>query len=136
MRIVAQTAGQAELQWLEGIFPGHWSRAAHLWWTGARPGDALTLSVPVEKAGLYRLTVQLTKADAYGIVQPYLDQQNLGEAIDLYHSPPVPSGQIDLGKHRLDQGDHRLKFEIVGANPQAKQDYMFGLDYVLLRDIE
>ncbi len=109
-----------------------WSAGAHLWWTGAGPGEVLELAVPVAQAGAYKLTAQLTKSYDYGIVQLSLDGKKLGEPIDLYNETATPSGPIDLGTHELAAGQHTLAVEIVGTNHEAKKSYMVGIDYLLL----
>ncbi|MFQ6036229.1 MAG: glycoside hydrolase family 172 protein, partial [Sedimentisphaerales bacterium] len=48
LKILAKTAGNARRQDLFGFGPD-WSGDAHLWWTGAKPGDILELAVPVKK---------------------------------------------------------------------------------------
>jgi hypothetical protein len=88
--------------------------------------------VPVDKGGSYKVSVALTKARDYGIVQLYLDGQKAGEPVDLYNPTVIPSGPVDLGTHELAAGQHKLTVEIVGANPKAIQGFMFGLDRVIL----
>jgi hypothetical protein len=134
LKILAKTAGRAELQDMYGYGP-NWSGDAHLWWIEAKPGDTLDLAVPVQKAGTYRLKMQLTKAIDYGIVQLYLDGEKLGGPIDLFNDGVVATGALDMGVHKLDKGEHKLTVEIVGANEKAVKSYMFGLDYILLEDI-
>jgi hypothetical protein len=134
LKILAKTAGRAELQDMSGFGP-NWSGDAHLWWIEAKPGDTLDLAVPVQKSGRYRLKMQLTKAIDYGIVQLYLDGEKLGGPIDLFNNGVVATGALDMGVHKLDKGEHRLKVEIVGANEKAVKSYMFGLDYILLEDV-
>ncbi|GAG48426.1 unnamed protein product, partial [marine sediment metagenome] len=68
MIVLVKTAGNARPQPMTHYGPG-WSSDAQLWWTRAKPGDRLTLEVPVEKAGTYRLVVNMTKAIDYGVVQ-------------------------------------------------------------------
>jgi hypothetical protein len=133
LKILAKTAGRAELQDMYGYGP-NWSGDAHLWWIDAKPGDTLDLAVPVQKAGTYRLKMQLTKAVDYGIVQLYLDGKKLGKPIDLFNNGVIASGALDMGVHELEKGEHKLRVEIVGANEKAVKGYMFGLDYVLLED--
>lgn len=111
---------------------GHWENDDQLWWTGAKPGAKLEVAVPVEKAGTYRISVALTKARDYGIVQLRLDGQRIGEPLDLYNPTVVSSGPIELGQQTLSAGQHKLTVEIVGANPAAVPSYMFGLDRVIL----
>ncbi len=78
------------------------------------------------------MTVQLTKAVDYGIVQLYFDGTKLGEPIDLYNDGVIATGAIDLGEHQLTKGEHKLKIEIKGANEKAKKAYMFAIDYLKL----
>lgn len=113
-------------------FGENWSGDAHLWWINAKPGDELVLAVPVKQAGDYKLLAQLTKAVDYGIVQLALDGQKLGGPIDLYNNGVVATGELDLGRHELTAGDHKLSVTITGANEKAVKNYMFGLDYLKL----
>jgi hypothetical protein len=134
LKILAKTAGRAELQDMYG-YGSNWSGDAHLWWIEAKPGDTLDLAVPVQKAGTYRLKMQLTKAIDYGIVQLYLDGKKLGKSIDLFNDCVVATGALDMGVHELDKGEHKLRVEIVGANEKAVKSYMFGLDYLKLEEV-
>jgi len=131
LKVLSKTAGQLQHQGMT-TYAAQWSGEEQLWWTGAKPGDRLILAVPVAKAGTYKLTVNLTKAIDYGIVQLMLDGKKLGKPIDLFNNGVVPTGAIDLGTHALEAGPHRLTVEVVGTNPKAKPAYMFGLDYVKL----
>ncbi len=110
-----------------------WSDGDQLWWTGAKPGDRLSVEIPDVEAGEYSIELVLTQAADYGIVQLWLDGEKLGEPIDLYHGPAViTTGVVSFPPRRFDQGNHRLTAEIVGANAQAAQSFMFGLDYIQL----
>jgi len=131
LKILSKTAGNPHEQDLGG-FGDQWSNDAHLWWIEAKPGDKLELAVPVSKAGKYKLSMQLTKAPDYGIVQLYLDGEKVGQPIDLYHPSVIPTGVLQMGSFDLTAGDHKLMVEIVGANAKAAKSYMFGLDYVKL----
>jgi hypothetical protein len=131
LKILSKTGGNPAPQDLS-MFGSGWSNEAHLWWIEAKPGDTLELAIPVEKAGTYRLKMQLTKAIDYGIVQLSLDGKKLGDPIDLFNDGVIATGALDMGTHDLSQGRHVLKVEIVGANEKAVKSYMFGLDYVKL----
>lgn len=131
LKVLERTGGNAGPQEMSG-HEGDWSDQTHLWWTGAKPGDHLTLAVPVKEDGKYRLVIQMTKAVDYGIVQLSLDGQKLGQLIDLYNRRVVPTGPLNLGEHELTKGEHRLTLEMVGANDRAVKSYMAGLDYVKL----
>ncbi|MDI9430496.1 MAG: DUF2961 domain-containing protein [Planctomycetota bacterium] len=134
LKVMAHSAGNAAPQDMYGFGPD-WSGDTHLWWTDARPGATLDLAVPVEKTGVYRLTMQLTKAVDYGIAQFYLDGRKLGGPIDLYNDGVVATGERDMGLHELSAGEHVLRIEIVGANDKAVKSYMVGLDYVKLEEV-
>jgi len=134
-KILSKTAGNAGRQDMYG-YGADWSGDAHLWWTGAKPGERLELAVPVEESATYRLTMQLTKAIDYGIVQLYLDDKKLGKIIDLYNNGVVATGVLDMGIHKLRKGQHTLRVEIVGANEKAVKKYMFGLDYLKLEEVQ
>ncbi|MCH7558682.1 MAG: DUF2961 domain-containing protein [Planctomycetes bacterium] len=135
MKILAKTGGNAARQDLSG-FGVNWSSEAHLWWIDAKPADTLELAVPVQKTAAYRLKMQLTKAIDYGIVQLYLDGKKLGGPIDLFNNGVIPTGVLDMGIHKLSKGQHTLRVEIVGANEKAVKKYMFGLDYLLLEEVQ
>ncbi|MBI2928354.1 MAG: DUF2961 domain-containing protein [Verrucomicrobia bacterium] len=131
LNILHKTAGNPHEQDLSG-FEGDWSHGAHLWWIEAKPGDKLDLALPVAKAGRYKLTMQLTKAIDYGIVQLSLDGKKLGGPIDLFNDGVIATGPLEFGQHELTAGVHKLTVEITGANEKAVKAYMFGLDYVKL----
>ncbi len=131
MKVLACTRGNAVRQELNS-FEGEWSRGAQVWWTEGKPGDKLTLALPVAKAGRYTVKAQFTKAIDYGIVQLWLDGKKLGDPIDLFNTAVVPSGEITLGTLDLEAGERQLVAEIVGTNEKAVVKYMFGLDYIKL----
>ncbi len=134
LTILHKTAGNPHEQDLSG-FEGDWSHDAHLWWIEAKPGDKLDLALPVAKVGRYKVTMQLTKAIDYGIVQVSLDGAKLGGPIDLFNDGVIATGPLDFGQHELTAGVHKLTVEITGANEKAVKAYMFGLDYVKLEAV-
>ena len=136
MKVLARTGGVAQRQDLTQFGSSKWSRDAHLWWIRAKPGDKLTLALPVEQAGKYELRMQMTKAIDYGIHQLSLDAHELGEPIDLFNNGVIPTKEISFGVHELSKGVHKLQVEVIGANAKAVKAYMFGLDYVLLKPAE
>ena len=112
-----------------------WSGGSQLWWTGAKPGDQLTLALPVASAGTYNIAAVLTRAPDYGVMRFLLDGRPLGSAIDCFGSTVTATPELVLGKATLTAGDHRLTLEITGANPQAIKAFMAGLDYVRLERV-
>ena len=66
-------------------------------------------------------------------MQLYLDDEKLGGPVDLFNAPDViTTGVLSFENQNLSAGTHRLKIEILGANPNAVKAYMVGLDYVRL----
>lgn len=125
--------GKTSKQGMAGFKAGHWSSDAHLWWTGAKPGDKLSITFPATKAGKQKVFAALTKAPDYGIVSLTIDGKPtaIGE-IDLYDPLVINTPELFLGEFDLGKGDHILEVTLTGANPQAKPSYMFGLDYLKL----
>ena len=135
-KILGEPPGNVQTQGMAPFKGGKWKNNDQLWWTGAKPGDKLQLALPVKKTGAYKLSVVLTKAKDYGIVQFYVDGQKAGQPIDLYNPEVVNTDPIPLGTFELTEGEHTLTVEIVGANPQAIKAYMFGIDYVVFEPVK
>ena len=133
LKVVNEPHGEPEVQEMGHFGSGKWKNDVQLWWRGGRPKDQLVLGFPVAKDGKYDVSVNLTKAVDYGIVQLSLDGKKAGEPIDLYNQGVIPTGLISLGVCELTAGQHKLTVEIVGANPQAKKSYLFGIDRIDLK---
>ena len=129
MKILEKTGGVTEVQRIRRY---KWSGDAQLWWRDAKPGDRLTLALPVKAAGKYAVTANLTKAVDYGVVQFLIDGEKLTEPIDLYNNGVITTGPVQLGVRELAAGGHKLTIEIKGANPNSVKRHMVGLDYVKL----
>ena len=82
------------------------------------------------------MSVHLTKARDYGIVQLSLDGKKTAAPIDLFNPDVVPTEAILLGVHDLAKGRHVLSVEILGANPKAEKAYMFGISQIDLKPRE
>jgi len=128
LKIVEKTGGTTEVQDV-GIF--RWSGDQQLWWRDAKPSDRLVLEVPVEQAGTYQVTANLTKANDYATVRVTFGDESTDKPLDRY-ARQVSHDRLDLGRFSLKKGANRLVVEIVGANEQAIKRHMFGLDYLLL----
>jgi mono/diheme cytochrome c family protein len=117
-------------------FGPDWSGDAHLLWNGA-VGDRLTVYFEVRTAGDYSLDLQLTTAPDYGIFQVTLDGKPIGQAIGLYTQKVALAPLLALGSRSLDEGQHRMDFQLVGANVQARpfkgKGYLIGIDYLRLK---
>ncbi|NLE39888.1 MAG: DUF2961 domain-containing protein, partial [Pirellulaceae bacterium] len=120
------TGGAVEKQRLANC-----SRTEHLVWHGSKPGDRLTLHVPVPTAGSYTVELNLCMAADYGRYKFSVNGQELPQVVDGY-SPKLYWRQVKLGPFNLRKGDNTLEVEMLEPNPNAKPGNWFGLDYVFL----
>ena len=135
---VLERSGEVAPQDLRPFGEGSWSGNAQLWWTGGKPGDAITLAFSVPADGTYRLGAGLTKAIDYGIASFLVDGRDLTGPLDFFHDGVIHGGTVALGQAvRLKAGGHRLTIRLDGANPAAIKSHMVGLDYLVVdRDDE
>jgi len=132
-KVLGEPKGQVRTQGMRNErYQGTWKNGDQLWWIRAKPGDKLEVAVPVQQAGTYQVSVVLTTARDYGIVQLSIDGKKAGEPIDLYNPQVAITKPIPLGTHQLTEGEHTLGVQIIGANEKAVKSYMFGLDEVIL----
>jgi hypothetical protein len=133
MKILSKSGGNPHGQKMGGFRGGKWSGNDHLFWTGAKVGDVLTLALPVAEKGNYQIKAVLTKAKDYGAVDIRLDGQPVadGRNINLYDPNVVTSGELDWGTRELDAGEHKLEVKIIASDARAS-GLLFGLDYVKL----
>ncbi|WP_222436083.1 PVC-type heme-binding CxxCH protein [Rubripirellula reticaptiva] len=133
LHVAKISGGNVSPQGMGNFKAGKWSGNAHLWWTGGKTGDRLSLTVPVNKAGRYEVFVAMTQARDYGIVRFAVNDSQVAERFDLFNGPNVVStGPVSLGTFELASGDNALHVSIEGTNPHAAPAFMFGLDYVHL----
>jgi hypothetical protein len=125
--VVKKTGGQTQIQ---SVPKFRWSGDRQLWWIDGKAGDRLVVEFPVQRAGRYKVTAALTRANDYGIVELQVNDTPAGR-FDRFH-PSVAHDALELGVFELKAGRNQLAAEIVGANPKAIKRHMFGLDYLLL----
>ncbi len=128
----AEVVGLAEPQdW------GDLSAGRHLWWhAGMKPGDRLVVVFEAPTQGRFRVLGQFLAARDYGIHQLAVNGNPSGGPRDFYNPDVQPTGEVDLGVFELKKGTNQFSVTVVGANPKAVQAYMFGLDYLRLKQIE
>ena len=132
LKVVSKSGGNLRPQGLKSHTKGTWSGDSHAWWTGAKVGDKLVFELPVDKSGRHEIFVALTKAIDYGIVKLTWNDGPTSQPIDLFNNGVINTPPMSLGTFDIKPGVQRLTVEIVGANPAAVKNYMFGLDYVTL----
>ena len=134
LKVLAITGGKTASQKMGAFKASRWSGNDHLWWTGGKVGDTLTLALPIAAKGTYEVKFVGTKAHDYGAFELRLDGKLLGEEGYDFYNPAevVTTGELNGGRHELDIGEHRLEIKILAPNPAATPRNMFGLDYVKL----
>jgi hypothetical protein len=120
------TGGTAERQRLANC-----SRAAHLVWTGARPGDRLTVHFTAPKAGRYSIELNLCMSPQYGRQKLSINGVAVREPLDGY-SARLYWLHARLGVFALKEGDNTLAAEALQPNPKSQPGNLFGLDYIFL----
>jgi hypothetical protein len=117
--------------------PQDWSSLSseqHLWWhVGVKPGATLTLGFPAPSAGKYKVFGRFLTARDYGIHQLSINGVPAGKPIDFYNPEVTPTEERELGTFDLKAGENQITIKAAGKNEKAAPQYMFGLDYLLLR---
>jgi hypothetical protein len=121
-----ETGGRAKTERLANC-----SGAEHLVWSGARPGDRLTVHVKVPDAGRYSVSLNLCQSPNYGRQQMLVNGRPAGPPIDGY-SPTLYWLHPTLGIIELKAGDNTVTAVALEPNAKAAPGNRFGLDYVLL----
>ena len=107
------------------------SGGAHLWFHPSKPDGSFVWLLDVPKDGSYELCVYFTKSWDYAIVRLTLDGQKLGD-FDTYSPRVTWGGPTRLGRFQLSEGQHRLKFQVVGKNEKSK-GILLGVDCITLK---
>ncbi len=126
------SGGTAVGQPMDGFPADRWSGKDQLWWTGAKPGDRLTIPLQLDRP-IDAIEVALTCARDYAVIQLQLDDKPIGPAIDLYEPEVVNTGLLRMETGNIPAGKHQLAIEILGANANAVPAHMVGLDFVRVR---
>jgi hypothetical protein len=118
-----------------------WSGGKHLVWAYGKQGQSIAVEFAVAEAAKYAITLRLTKARDYGVFQLYLDEQKLGQPIDLFGLSVQPAPPITFDACPLAKGTHTLRAEAIGSNsdvnlPHSVGIHLFGLDYMVLNKKE
>ncbi|MCL1921874.1 MAG: DUF2961 domain-containing protein [Kiritimatiellaeota bacterium] len=107
-----------------------WSDGRQMWWIDGKPGAELTVPFHMKEAGPRKLTLCLTCAVDYGIVDLGINGQRLA-SFDGFVERDVITKTVELGTVNLKKGENTLNVKITGANERMQGGrYMFGLDYI------
>jgi len=133
MAILAQSSGLRVGTQDAGLSAGQWSGGKQLFAQATQVGDFIELAVPVSGDQPRKTTIYGTKSWDYGTLRFSINGRQAGKDYDAYSATAVASGPIELGTFSPVDGCLRLRVEVVGANPEAKNArYFFGLDCVVL----
>ncbi|UCD48814.1 MAG: DUF2961 domain-containing protein [Phycisphaerales bacterium] len=127
LKVAEYTGGITDIQNLPQF---GWSNNRQLWWRDADEQDRLIVEFSADEEGDYEVTLGTTKAHDYGIVRLAVNGATKIESLDLYN-PSVVAVDVKLPTCRLRQGKNTLEVTVLGANPKAAKNHMFGLDYIL-----
>ncbi len=108
-------------------FGAAWSGGAQLYWVPARVGARLALTVNVPAAGTYSIAGSFTRAPDYGDFEVLANDAKVGAAFSGYAARVAHSGQVVLGRGRLNAGANLLVLQITGKDRQST-GYMVGVD--------
>ena len=115
----------------EQIVPdGLTSKNTILWWREGVPGARLIFKIEAPEAGRYDLISAFLYDREMGIVQFALNGQDISEPTDFYKPDLSATGPTSLGIHEFKQGANLLTVKMVGSNPDAEPNHIFGIDYV------
>ena len=120
------TGGTAEKQRLANC-----SRAEHLVWNDAKPGDKLVIRFAVPEAGRYSIELNLAMSPNYGRQKLSVNGTPVQHVIDGY-STRLYWLHPKLGVFDLQEGTNTLEVEALEPNREAQAGNLFGLDYVFL----
>ena len=129
LEVLALTGGRTTKQLVPD---GLTSRNTILWWREGLPGHLLTFNVTAPETGSFEIIAAFLHDREMGIVQPILNGDALSDALDFYSADLTAPGPVSLGVHEFQAGNNELSFRMVGANPDAEANYIFGLDYLKL----
>jgi hypothetical protein len=133
LTVLEATNGEANEQEMTP-FGQDWSGNRQLFFTPSKADSQVTVSLPVEKAGNYKLVMYYTTAPDYGIAQVLMDGMSTGPTTDLFSNDVKALGRRELGDVHLTEGDHHLTIRVVGKNA-ASRGYFVGIDAIGLEPI-
>ena len=111
-----------------------WSGDAQAF-VASKIGSSVEWKISVDGNERFGLVLGFTHAPDFGIVRVYIDGKRIGKDFDCWGPEVLASGPVKIGSRYLFKGDHKLKLEVVGKNPDSKGT-SFGLDCICLSPIK
>lgn len=110
-------------------FGNGWSGGKHYLFKAAEFGGYTTFKLPVAVEGDYIVSVGMTRAGDFGIVQHSIDGTDFGNLVNLNEGNVVPSGETILGRIHLTKGNHEFTATVVDSFNSGKT---YALDFIRL----
>lgn len=112
------------------------SRQSILEWKPEKTSEALTLRVPVSRAGEYELELAMLHSTSGVRCDCILDGRQPAHTMDTYDSSRFPSiAKESLGKMELADGIHELTFIYAGSDKKAESRQL-GIDTIFLKPVK
>jgi tetratricopeptide (TPR) repeat protein len=135
---IAWTSGDVSEQSMTDFKASTWSGDKQLLWINGAKDDELKVGFQVETTGRFAISAVFTTAFDYGIVDLYLDEQIMSEALDLFRPGDISTVNTlehPLGAHLLKAGKHQIRIVLKGSHPDAVNHHGFGMDYVSFQQV-
>ncbi len=114
-----------------GLLYQQWGRSMAL----TKKNTSITFEVDIPVSNQYQVLGSYTTLKTNGILQTYIDDIEIGEAMDLYYpgvnDTAVVRENVVLGSRYLEKGTHELKLESIGKNDRS-EGYNLGMYHALI----
>ena len=127
-----KTGGVTEIQESPQL---NWSGEKQVWWRDAKPGQRMVFELPVDKAGSYKLTANLTKASTTASCScRWTASRWAGRS--TCSTTGWSTQAYDLGTQKLTAGKHVSRWRSPARTPRRVPRHMFGIDYLKIDPTE
>lgn len=109
------------------------------WYSNEQGQGTLTFRTEAPKHGKYKIKARMVRWNVFGIVQFYINDQEIGEPVDSW-GPLEKAGtlfMVELGEMELAPGIHDISIKFVGKNEKCETDVPeMAFDYILFEPVE
>jgi len=130
--LLAYTPGMNVAPQDVGMSDRPWSNDRQLFVQAKHIGDFVELAIPAPDPAPKRIVLHATRAPDYGTLRFAVNGNAVEFTFDGYVDRAAPSGPINLGIHKPQDGKYLLRVETVGTNTASiGARYFFGLDAIV-----
>ncbi len=111
-----------------------WSSDMQLYIGTNAIGQSVSLTLPAIANGTYDVLGFFTRAKDYGIIQNYINDEPVGEPVDLYSGDREVrgTGRIVLGRVKITSSPNVWTLKVVGVNSNSiNSKFQMGLDGII-----